>query len=64
MDIETTPDVDFVARARALAPEIVAAGPEIEQRRELPPALVQHLIEGGFFACCSLDLWGAPNCDR
>src|SRR5580693_6633871 len=49
MDIETTPDVDFVACARALAPEIVTAGTEIEQRRELPPALVQHLIEGGFF---------------
>src|SRR5271165_2243745 len=54
MDIETTPGIatqgnDFVARARALVPEIVAAGVEIEQRRELTPALVQRLIEGGFF---------------
>ncbi len=54
MDIETTkdgmtPEVDFIARARALAPEIAALGPEIEARRELPPALVQRLIDGGFF---------------
>ncbi len=54
MDIETTQDIatrgtDFIARARALAPEIVAAGSEIEERRELPPALVQRLIEGGLF---------------
>ena len=54
MDIATTPDMttqgtDFVARARALAPEIVAAAPEIEERRELPALLVQRLIEGGFF---------------
>jgi alkylation response protein AidB-like acyl-CoA dehydrogenase len=54
MDIATTQQAaleggDFIARARALAPEIVAAGPEIEERRELPPALVQRLIDGGFF---------------
>jgi alkylation response protein AidB-like acyl-CoA dehydrogenase len=49
MDIGTTQDVDFIARARALAPEIIAAAPEIEDRRELPPALVQRLIDGGFF---------------
>ena len=49
MDSETTPDVDWIARAHALAPEIVAASAEIEQRRELPPALVQRLIAGGFF---------------
>jgi alkylation response protein AidB-like acyl-CoA dehydrogenase len=49
MDIATTQDVDFIARARALAPEIVAAAAEIEERRELPPLLVQRLIEGGFF---------------
>ena len=54
MNIETTPGIatqhiDFVARARALAPEIVAVASEIEQRRELPAPLVQRLIEGGFF---------------
>jgi len=59
MDIETTkddrmpeggpPEVDFIARAHALAPEIVALAPEIETRRELPPVLVQRLIDGGFF---------------
>jgi alkylation response protein AidB-like acyl-CoA dehydrogenase len=49
MDVATTHDIDFIARARALAPEIVAAAAEIEERRELPPALVQRLIESGFF---------------
>jgi alkylation response protein AidB-like acyl-CoA dehydrogenase len=49
MDIGTVQDVDFIARARALAPEIIAAAPEIEERRELPPALVQRLIDNGFF---------------
>jgi len=49
MDIETTQDIDFIARARALAPAIIAAAPEIEERRELPPSLVQRLIDGGFF---------------
>ena len=49
MDAETTQDVDFIARARTLAPQIVAAAAEVEQRRELPPALVQLLIDGGFF---------------
>ena len=49
MDSVTTQDIDFVARARALAPEIVVVAPKIEQRRELPPALVARLIDGGFF---------------
>jgi alkylation response protein AidB-like acyl-CoA dehydrogenase len=52
MDVETTQDAageDLIARARALAPEIVALAPEIETRRELPPTLVQRLIDGGFF---------------
>src|SRR5580658_9298781 len=49
MDSETIHDIDFIARARALGPEIVALSGEIEQRRELPPAMVQRLIDGGFF---------------
>ena len=54
MDIGTTQDIaaqerDLIARAHALGPEIVASVAEIEERRELPPALVQRLIDGGFF---------------
>ena len=69
MDIATTPDMttqgtDFVARARALAPEIVAAAPEIEERRELPALLVQRLIEGGFFRLLQPRCWAAPSCPR
>ena len=42
-------DVDQIARARALAPMLTEAENEIERRRELPPAVVTALIEGGFF---------------
>jgi indole-3-acetate monooxygenase len=49
MDIETAQDTNLIARARALAPVIIAAGDEIEQRRELPPAVVRSLTDGGFF---------------
>ena len=40
---------DYIARARELAPVIAAAAEEIEQRRELPAALREALIERGFF---------------
>jgi alkylation response protein AidB-like acyl-CoA dehydrogenase len=49
MDIETSQDIDFIARARALAPAIAAAAEDIDERRDLTPAIVQSLIEGGFF---------------
>ncbi len=41
--------VDYLARARALAPTLAAAADEIERLRELPPHIVEALIEGGFF---------------
>jgi len=41
--------VDYVARARALAPLLAAAADEIERRRELPSQIVEALIAGGFF---------------
>ncbi len=41
--------IDYVQRARELAPVIAAAGVEIERRRELPEALRTALIERGFF---------------
>ena len=42
-------EMDQIARARALAPMLMEAENEIERRRELPPAIVTALIEGGFF---------------
>lgn len=42
-------DIDFIQRARDLAPLLTGAGDEIEQRRELPERVVSALIEGGFF---------------
>jgi alkylation response protein AidB-like acyl-CoA dehydrogenase len=49
MDAQTSEDTDFIARIRALAPEIASASDEVEQRRELPPWLLQKLIDGRFF---------------
>ncbi|HZT87779.1 MAG TPA: acyl-CoA dehydrogenase family protein [Stellaceae bacterium] len=40
---------DYLARARELAPMLKAAGDEIERRRELPPEIVQALIDRGIF---------------
>ncbi len=48
----TTPHpgtVDYIARARAMAPVIAAEAEEIERRRELPPSLREALIENGFY---------------
>src|SRR5438270_437864 len=44
-----TRDVDYVERARQLAPMLKGAADEIEERRELPERVVAALIEGGFF---------------
>src|ERR1700761_9721296 len=44
-----TRDVDYVERARRLAPLLKEAADEIETRRELPERVVEALIEGGFF---------------
>jgi alkylation response protein AidB-like acyl-CoA dehydrogenase len=54
MDVGATHDAtvqgrEFIARARALAPELIAASSAIETERELPQSIVQRLIEGGFF---------------
>jgi len=49
MDAQVSEDTDFIARIRALAPEIAGASDEIERRRELPTWLLQKLIDGQFF---------------
>jgi alkylation response protein AidB-like acyl-CoA dehydrogenase len=49
MDAQVSEDSDFIARIRALAPEIAAASDEVEHRRELPPWLIQKLQDGRFF---------------
>ena len=41
--------IDFIQRARDLAPLLEEAGDEIERRRELPEHVVAALIDGGFF---------------
>src|SRR6185503_4945958 len=41
--------VDFIGRARALAPMIAAGAAEIEARRELTPEIVAALHDGGLF---------------
>jgi alkylation response protein AidB-like acyl-CoA dehydrogenase len=40
---------DYLARVAALAPALKAAAAEIDERRELPAAIIDQLVEGGFF---------------
>jgi len=40
---------DYLARVRALAPALRAAASQIDERRELPAAIVDRLVEEGFF---------------
>jgi len=46
---EKVPSADLVDRARALAPTIAAAAPQIEARRELTPEVVSALHDAGLF---------------
>src|SRR5271166_5921293 len=41
--------LDYLERARDIAPMLAAAADEIEERRELPERVVEALIERGFF---------------
>ena len=41
--------IDYLWRARELAPELASAADEIEWRHELPEPLVAALAERGFF---------------
>ncbi|HUC70253.1 MAG TPA: acyl-CoA dehydrogenase family protein [Stellaceae bacterium] len=44
-----TPGADYIERARALKPLLEGAADEIEEHRQLPPRVVEALIDGGFF---------------
>ncbi len=44
-----TQAVDYIERARALAPLLREAADEIEEQRQLPERVVEALIDGGFF---------------
>jgi alkylation response protein AidB-like acyl-CoA dehydrogenase len=44
-----TRGADYIERARALKPLLEDAADEIEQNRQLPPRVVEALIDGGFF---------------
>jgi alkylation response protein AidB-like acyl-CoA dehydrogenase len=41
--------IDYLARVREFAPDLAAAGEEIDRRRELPEPIVDALIERGLF---------------
>ncbi len=43
------PGAEYLERARAFVPELAAAAPEIERRRELPEPVVTAMVERGFF---------------
>jgi indole-3-acetate monooxygenase len=43
------PARDYLQRAREMIPDLAAAAPEIERRRELPKPVVAALADGGFF---------------
>ena len=40
---------DYLARVKALAPALKVSAAEIDERRELPAAIVDKFVEGGFF---------------
>ncbi|HWB48923.1 MAG TPA: acyl-CoA dehydrogenase family protein [Stellaceae bacterium] len=40
---------DYLARVRALAPALRESASAIDTRRELPPAIIDQFVEGGFF---------------
>ncbi|HTZ37555.1 MAG TPA: acyl-CoA dehydrogenase family protein [Stellaceae bacterium] len=40
---------DYLARVGELAPALKASAAQIDERRELPAAIIDRLIEGGFF---------------
>jgi alkylation response protein AidB-like acyl-CoA dehydrogenase len=46
---DTTGEIDYLGRAKALAPLIAASAAEIERARRLPPPLVEAMIEAGLF---------------
>jgi alkylation response protein AidB-like acyl-CoA dehydrogenase len=41
--------IDFVAQARAMLPQLDAAAVEIDARREIPAAIIERMVEVGFF---------------
>jgi indole-3-acetate monooxygenase len=52
---------EYLARARALGPQLAAAAGDIEIRRELPPAVVSALIENGLFRLLQPRFLGGPE---
>jgi hypothetical protein len=54
--------IDFVQRARDLAPMLEEAGDEIERRRELPEHVVAALIDGGLFRMLHRSTAPPPPC--
>ncbi|HML10613.1 MAG TPA: acyl-CoA dehydrogenase family protein [Stellaceae bacterium] len=40
---------DYLSRVKALASALKASAAEIDERRELPPTIVDKFVEGGFF---------------
>src|SRR3954454_3096557 len=54
---------DVLAKAVALAPQVAAAGDEIERTRRLPPAVVEALADAGIFRMLVPRLVGGGEVD-
>jgi indole-3-acetate monooxygenase len=62
--INTTPEGEaIVGAARALTPQIRAAGEEIEAGRQLPQPIVDAMKQAGVFRMAMPHEWGGPEVD-
>ena len=48
-DRQRTAPADYLARVRDLAPELASHAREIDERRELPPGIIDKMIGQGLF---------------
>jgi indole-3-acetate monooxygenase len=60
---EAAAETDYLARARALAPLLVASAAEIERTRRLPERVVSGMIEAGFFRMLLPRAYGGGETD-
>src|SRR5215469_10888862 len=64
MAMSTTPEGEVIVEAaRALTPQIRAAGEEIEAGRRLPEPVVDEMKRAGVFRLAMPREWGGPEVD-